>query len=78
MVKLKIQNNSKIKLQKGDRIIERNYIDYKNNKTVWEFRGFKPVQDDVKEVKEEKVVELKPKPKRTRKKKDEQVDLAKD
>ena len=75
MVKLKIQNNSKIKLQKGDRIIERNYIDYKNNKTVWEFRGFKPVQDD---VKEEKVVELKPKPKRTRKKKDEQVDLAKD
>ena len=78
MVKLKIQNNSKIKLQKGDRIIERNYIDYKNNKTVWEFRGFKPVQDDVKEVKEEKVVELKPKPKRTRKKKDEQVDLAQD
>jgi hypothetical protein len=73
MVKLKIQNNSKIKLQKGDRIIERNYIDYKNNKTVWEFRGFKPVQDD---VKEEKVVELKAK--RTRKKKDEQVDLAKD
>jgi len=78
MVKLKIQNNSKIKLQKGDRIIERNYIDYKNNKTVWEFRGFKPVQDVVKEVKEKKVVELKPKPKRTRKKKDEQVDLAKD
>ena len=78
MLKLKIQNNSKIKLQKGDRIIERNYIDYKNNKTVWEFRGFKPVQDVVKEVKEEKVVELKPKPKRTRKKKNEQVDLAQD
>ena len=52
MIKLKIQNDSKIKLQKGDRIIERNYIDYKINKAVWEFRGFKPIQDVVKEVKE--------------------------
>jgi hypothetical protein len=75
MVKLKIQKNSKIKLQKGDRIIERNYIDYQNNKRVWEFRGFKPVQDN---VKEEKVVQLKPKKRKTRKKKDEQVDLETD
>jgi hypothetical protein len=78
MIKLKIQNDSKIKFQKGDRIIERNYIDYKINKAVWEFRGFKPIQDVVKEVKEDKVVQLKPKAKQTRKKKNEQVDLAQD
>ena len=78
MIKLKIQNDSKIKLQKGDRIIERNYIDYKINKAVWEFRGFKPIKDVVKEVKEDKVVQLKPKAKQTRKKKNEQVDLAQD
>jgi hypothetical protein len=78
MIKLKIQNDSKIKLQKGDRIIERNYIDYKINKAVWEFRGFKPIQDVVKEVKEDKVVQLKPKAKQKRKKKNEQVDLAQD
>ena len=44
-------------------------------------RGFKQAEDVVKEVKEvqqENVVELKPKKKKTRKKKDEQVDLAKD
>ena len=74
MVKLKIQNNSKIKLQKGDRIIERNYIDYKNNKTVWEFRGFKPVQDVVKETK----VEQPKKKKVVRKKKNVRMDLEKD
>jgi hypothetical protein len=47
-------------------------------KAVWEFRGFKPIQDVVKEVKEDKVVQLKPKAKQTRKKKNEQVDLAQD
>jgi hypothetical protein len=39
---------------------------------------FKPIQDVVKEVKEDKVVQLKPKAKQTRKKKNEQVDLAQD
>jgi hypothetical protein len=38
----------------------------------------KPIQDVVKEVKEDKVVQLKPKAKQTRKKKNEQVDLAQD
>jgi hypothetical protein len=77
MIKI-IENKETIKLQRGNKIIERSVKDYKTNKAVYDFRGFKPVQDVVKEVKEEKVVELKPKPKRTRKKKDEQVDLAKD
>ena len=77
MIKI-IENKETIKLQRGNKIIERSVKDYKTNKAVYDFRGFKPIQDVVKEVKEEKVVELKPKPKRTRKKKDEQVDLAKD
>jgi hypothetical protein len=75
MVKIVQQKEETIKLQRGNKIIERLYKDYKTNKAVYDFRGFKPVQDV---VKEEKVVEIKPKPKRTRKKKDEQVDLAQD
>jgi len=77
MIKI-IENKETIKLQRGNKIIERSVKDYKTNKAVYDFRGFKPVQDVVKEVKEEKVVEIKPKPKRTRKKKNEQVDLAQD
>jgi hypothetical protein len=75
MVKIVQDKQDKIKLQKGNKIIERTILEYKTNKAVWDFRGFKPVQDV---VKEEKVVEIKPKVKRTRKKKDEQVDLAQD
>jgi len=77
MIKI-IENKETIKLQRGNKIIERSVKDYKTNKAVYDFRGFKPIQDVVKEVKEEKVVEIKPKPKRTRKKKNEQVDLAQD
>jgi len=77
MIKI-IENKETIKLQRGNKIIERSVKDYKTNKAVYDFRGFKPIQDVVKEVKEEKVVQIKPKAKRTRKKKDEQVDLAQD
>ena len=59
MIKI-IENKETIKLQRGNKIIERSVKDYKTNKAVYDFRGFKPVQDVVKEVKEEKVVELKP------------------
>ena len=72
MVKLKIENSQNIKLQKGNKIIERPFADYQANKNVWTFRGFKPVQDV---VKEDKVVELKPKKRKTRKKKNESVDI---
>ena len=75
MVKIVQDKQDKVRLQKGNKIIERTILEYKTNKAVWDFRGFKPVQDV---VKEEKVVEIKPKVKRTRKKKDEQVDLAQD
>ena len=63
MVKIKIEDQKMIKLQKGNKIIERNIID------------FKPVQDV---VKEEKVVQLKPKKRKTRKKKDESVNIDED
>ena len=70
MVKMKIEKTAKIKLKKGNRVIERTLIDYNSNKRIWEIRGFKPVQDEVKvESKvDNKVVSLKPK-KKTRKKK---------
>ena len=73
MVKIIQDSEQKIKLQKGNKIIERTLKEYKTNIKVWNFRGFKPVQDN---VKEEKVVEIKPK--KIKRKKDEQVDLAKD
>ena len=75
MIKFKLDNLQKIKLQKGNKIIERSFSDYQTNKNVWEFRGFKPIQDV---VKEDKVVELKPKKRKTRKKKDERMDLETD
>ena len=68
MVKIKIEDKKMIKLQKGNKIIERNIVDYEINKAKWDFKGFKPVQDV---VKEEKVVQLKPKKRKTRKKKNE-------
>ena len=68
MIKIKIEDQKMIKLQKGNKIIERNIVDYEINKAKWDFKGFKPVQDV---VKEEKVVQLKPKKRKTRKKKNE-------
>ena len=75
MVKIVQDKEARIKLQRGNKIIDRSLKDYQANISVIDFRGFKPVQDD---VKEEKVVELKPKKRKTRKKKDEQVDLETD
>jgi len=77
MVKLVIPSTEKVSLKRGNKIIQRPRVDYETNKAVWNFRGFKLVEDNVKEVKEvvaENVVPLKKK-RKTRKKKDEQVDL---
>jgi len=77
MVKLILSNEKMITLTRGNKTIKRTEIDYKTNKAMYDFRGFKPEQDVVKEVKEvvtENVVPLKKK-RKTRKKKDEQVDL---
>jgi hypothetical protein len=67
MIKIKQTKPEMITLVKGNKKIDRPYIDYKSNQRMWEIRGFKPVEDV---VKEEKVVEMKPKAKKTRKKKD--------
>ena len=77
MVKLILSNEKMITLKRGNKTIKRTEIDYKTNKAMYDFRCFKPEQDVVKEVKEvvtENVVPLKKK-RKTRKKKDEQVDL---
>lgn len=81
MVKLVLSNETMVTLKRGNKTITRSQLDYETNKVMYDFRGFKPVQDvvkEVKEVKQEIIEEVKPKKRNTRKKKDEQVDLAKD
>lgn len=81
MVKLVLSNEKIVTLKRGNKTITRSQLDYETNKVMYDFRGFKPVQDvvkEVKEVKQEIIEEVKPKKRNTRKKKDEQVDLAKD
>ena len=81
MVKLVLSNEKMISLTRNNKTITRSQLDYETNKVMYDFRGFKPVQDvvkEVKEVKQEIIEEVKPKKRKTRKKKDEQVDLAKD
>ena len=73
MVKI-IENKQTIKLQRGNRIIERDLKQYQDKKAKWDFRGVKVVQDNVKEEK----VEQPKKKKVVRKKKDVQVDLETD
>ena len=76
MVKLILSNEKMITLSRGNKTITRSELDYETNKAMYDFRGFKPAQDVVKEVKEvqqENVVELKPKKKKTKKKKDESI-----
>ena len=76
MVKLILSNEKMITLTRNNKTITRSELDYQTNKAMYDFRGFKPVQDVVKEVKEvqqENVVELKPKKKKTKKKKDESI-----
>ena len=73
MVKIILSNEKMITLTRGNKTITRSEIDYETNKAMYDFRGFKPSEDVVKEVKEiiaENVVPLKKK-RKTRKKKDE-------
>jgi len=65
-----------MKLTNGKKIIERKEQDYQKNINTWTFRGWKPVDENVKEnVKEvdqtfenETVVPIKPKKKKAKKK----------
>jgi len=75
MIKIKQEKAEMITLVKGNKKIQRPYEDYSSNQRMWEIRGFKPQQDV---VKEDKVIELKPKKRKTRKKKDERIDLETD
>ena len=80
MVKLVLSNEKMVTLKRGNKTIIRSELDYQTNKGMYDFRGFKIEQDVVKEVKEvvtENVVPLKKK-RKTRKKKDERMDLETD
>ncbi len=62
MVKLVLSNEKMVTLKRGNKTITRSQLDYETNKVMYDFRGFKPEQDVVKEVKEvvtENVVPLK-------------------
>jgi hypothetical protein len=77
MVKLVLSNEKMITLKRGNKTITRSQLDYETNKVMYDFRGFKPEQDvvkEVKEVKEENIIPLKTKKRKTRKKKNERVD----
>jgi hypothetical protein len=74
MVKLVLSNEKMVTLKRGNKTITRSQLDYETNKVMYDFRGFKPEQDVVKETK----VEQPKKKKVVRKKKNVQVDLEKD
>jgi hypothetical protein len=65
-----------MKLSNGKKIIERTEQDYTKNQKTWQLRGWKPVDENVKEnIKEvdqtfenETVVPIKPKKKKAKKK----------
>ena len=75
MVKLILSNQKMVTLKRGNKTITRSELDYETNKSMYDFRGFAPVDAVKKEIKKskisdivDKVVQLKPK-KKTRKKK---------
>ena len=77
MVKLILSNEKMVTLKRGNKTITRSELDYQTNKTMYDFRGFKPTEDSVKEnikevdqtfENESKVIPIK-KQKKTRKKK---------
>ena len=74
MIKLVLSNEKMITLKRGNKTITRSELDYETNKVMYDFRGFKPVQDVVKETK----VEQPKKKKVVRKKKNVRIDLEKD
>ena len=74
MVKLVLSNEKMVTLKRGNKTITRSQLDYETNKVMYDFRGFKPEQDVVKETK----VEQPKKKKVVRKKKNVQVDLETD
>ena len=74
MIKIIEEKTPTVKLVRDNKVIERPYADYQINKAKYNFRGFKLLSDNVKEIKTE---EPKPKVKRNvkRTKKEVKKDL---
>lgn len=53
-VKMTNTNQQTVKLQRGNKIIERTMVDYKINKKNYDFRGFKIYEEVKEEVKKPK------------------------
>jgi hypothetical protein len=57
-VKVTSNNQETVKLERNGKIINRKFLDYKTNKKIYEFRGFKlyeakiePIEKEVKKIK---------------------------
>lgn len=60
MLKVKKEKVQTVKLQRNNKIIERPIADYQANKANYAFRGFKVVEDLIKE-KDDTILEFEPK-----------------
>ncbi len=68
MVKLVLSNEKMITLTRGNKTIKRSEVDYKTNKKMYDFRGFKVAEDLIKD-KDETILEFEPKAKNAKTKK---------
>jgi len=68
MVNLVKQKSKTIKLERNNKVIERSLEDYNANKAKYAFRGFKVVEDLIKD-KDDKILEFEPKAKNEKAKK---------
>jgi|TARA_R100001463_G_scaffold89686_3_gene144425 hypothetical protein len=60
MVRLVLSNEKMITLTRGNKTIKRSEVDYKTNKKMYDFRGFKVAEDLIKD-KDDTILEFEPK-----------------
>ena len=69
MVKLKLEPVKRVKLKRGNKVIERDLLDYETNKANYQIRGFSVITSESKVEKVKKIVkEVKSKVKKNVKK----------
>ena len=52
-VKVTVNNQETVKLERNGKIITRKFLDYKTNKKIYEFRGFKLYEAKIEPIKKE-------------------------
>ena len=56
MVKLKLEPVKRVKLKRGNKVIERDLLDYETNKANYQIRGFSVITSESKVEKVKKIV----------------------